>query len=246
MTDAAGARAIAINYGRATDRRIVRMTSILAADMRGERIDSRGRHLVLDFGQRGHADPAEGAPLVAVEHHHRWAIAQDRFEIDQAAIVIGHQERRHRLVRVRRACTGARCERLWVEALHAASASVLRSAALHPMAPEALFATRLNLHLAARFAWRETPAMPIWLAHQDQDCEGCAPEWAGFGALFMRPAFAVEGLAHDRAQFALLAALAGDETLGAAAAATLRGAPGADIADAISLLVTSGVFAASF
>ena len=32
MTDAAGACAIAINYGRATDRRIVRVTSILAAD----------------------------------------------------------------------------------------------------------------------------------------------------------------------------------------------------------------------
>ena len=35
MTDAAGACAIAINYGRATDRRIVRVTSILAADIKG-------------------------------------------------------------------------------------------------------------------------------------------------------------------------------------------------------------------
>ena len=35
MTDAAGACAIAVNYGRATDRRIVRVTSILAADSLG-------------------------------------------------------------------------------------------------------------------------------------------------------------------------------------------------------------------
>ena len=35
ITDAAGACAIAINYGRATDRRIVRVTSILAADILG-------------------------------------------------------------------------------------------------------------------------------------------------------------------------------------------------------------------
>ena len=35
MTDAAGACAIAVNYGRATDQRIVRVTSILAADSLG-------------------------------------------------------------------------------------------------------------------------------------------------------------------------------------------------------------------
>ena len=35
LTGAAGACVIAINYGRATDRRIVRVTSILAADLGG-------------------------------------------------------------------------------------------------------------------------------------------------------------------------------------------------------------------
>lgn len=139
----------------------------------------------------------------------------------------------------------ARCERLWVEALHAADAPVLASATLHALVPEALLATRLDLHPAARFTWLETPAMPIWLAHQDPDCNGCEPEWIGFGALFTRPALCVEGYALDRAPFALLAALAQGETLGAAAALTARDVPGADIADAISLLLTSGAFAAA-
>ena len=41
MTDAAGACAIAINYGRVTDRRLVRVTSILAADTYCEKLQQR-------------------------------------------------------------------------------------------------------------------------------------------------------------------------------------------------------------
>jgi hypothetical protein len=137
----------------------------------------------------------------------------------------------------------ARCERLWVEALHAADSPVLCSTDLQALAPEALLATRLILHPSARFAWLETPATPIWLAHQDPDCDGCEPEWAGSGALFTRPAFTVQGCALDRAQFALLAALAQGEMLGTAAAMMARDMPDADIGEAISLLLTSGTFA---
>lgn len=139
----------------------------------------------------------------------------------------------------------ARCERLWVEALHAPDAPVLESATLQALAPEALLATHLTLHPAARYAWFETPAMPIWLAHQDPDCAECAPKWTGFGALFTRPAFAVEGHALDAAQFALLAALAKRDPLGTAAAAAAHAIPGADIAGAIALLLGSGAFTAT-
>ncbi|WP_068073576.1 HvfC/BufC N-terminal domain-containing protein [Novosphingobium lentum] len=138
----------------------------------------------------------------------------------------------------------AQCERLWVEALHAADAPMLEPADLQTLGPEAFLATRLALHPATRFAWLATPAMPIWLAHQDDDCAECAPDWTGFGALFTRPALVVVGHALDQAQYALLVRLADEESLGTASAAVAHEFPDADLAGAFALLLTSGAFAA--
>jgi hypothetical protein len=76
----------------------------------------------------------------------------------------------------------ATVDRLHVECLMAADAEPLVADGVS----EAL-ERRLKLHPATRFSWLQTPAMSIWLAHQQPSPAEIAPDWKPEGALFARP-----------------------------------------------------------
>lgn len=138
----------------------------------------------------------------------------------------------------------ARCEQLHYQALFAPDAPVLDSDALAALTPERLLALRLQPHPATRFGWFTTPAMAIWLAHQ-QGLDGeFAPEWRSGGAIFARPGVAVCGLELDSPSHRLLAGMRMGETLGAAAQAAASLYPDADIGAGFGRLVNCGAFAA--
>jgi len=76
----------------------------------------------------------------------------------------------------------AMLDRLWLEAHLAADRIAPR-----PPAAAAFQPLRLALHPATRFAWLETPAVTIWLAHRSADgFDDLAPEWRPEGALVTR------------------------------------------------------------
>ena len=103
----------------------------------------------------------------------------------------------------------------------------------------------IRLHPAVSFGWLSTPAMSIWLAHQDSTGSEISPEWQGEGALFARPepftshAVRIGGAAHR-----LLAGLRLGEALGASIAAAADLFPEEDCTSVFASLVNLGVFAA--
>jgi hypothetical protein len=139
----------------------------------------------------------------------------------------------------------ADCERLWAEALHAADAPALDLTALQAIAIDELLQLPLSLHPAARIAWHESPAIEIWLAHQDTAApDEIAPEWQATGALFTRPQLAVAGCAIGAAEHRLLSGIGKGQCLGDAAQAVSLIHPDADIGSCFAGLVQRGVFAA--
>ena len=76
----------------------------------------------------------------------------------------------------------ATVERLHVECLMAADAEALLALDVADLRDR-----RLKLHQATRFSWLPTPAMSIWLAHQQPFPAEIAPDWKPEGALFARP-----------------------------------------------------------
>jgi hypothetical protein len=138
----------------------------------------------------------------------------------------------------------ARCERMWLEALHAADAPALAIADLQARDPIGLFELRLRLHPATRLAWHSTPAIEIWLAHQGERGEEIAPEWRARGALFTRPELTVEAMSLDAAAHRLLCGIRLGETLGAAAGAASSLYPVVDMGTCFAGLVERGAFAA--
>lgn len=139
----------------------------------------------------------------------------------------------------------ARCERMWVEALHAADAPSLDIAELQSRDAIQLFELRLKLHPAARLAWHSTPAIDIWLAHQDQRPDEIAPEWRARGALFTRPDLSVEAMPLDAAAHRLLCGIRLGETLGVAAGAASSLYPVVDMGTCFAGLVERGAFASA-
>jgi len=107
---------------------------------------------------------------------------------------------------------------------------------------DAWLTLHLPLHPAARFAWLSTPAMTIWLAHQDSGFDHLAPEWRAEGALFTRPRDAVRAVPIDAATHRLLTGLRLGESIGQAAAALAGLYPQADIAELLSTLIERGAF----
>jgi hypothetical protein len=138
----------------------------------------------------------------------------------------------------------ARCERMWVEALHAADAPAVDVADLQARDPIQLFELKLKLHPAVRVAWLSTPAIDIWLAHQGERPDEIAPEWRARGALFTRPDLAVEAMPLDAAAHRLLSGIRLGEPLGAAATAASSLYPAIDIGTCFAGLVERGTFAA--
>jgi hypothetical protein len=138
----------------------------------------------------------------------------------------------------------AECERLWVEALHAADAPALELSDLQEILIDELLQLPLKLHPAARFAWQATPAIAIWLAHQKDSPSEIAPDWRCAGALFTRPRLSVAGREIDAAAHRLLSGIAQGESLGQAAAAASSLPPDADIGSCLAGLVQCGALAA--
>jgi hypothetical protein len=135
----------------------------------------------------------------------------------------------------------ARVERLHTECLLAADAEPL------PELPRTAQSSsgQVALHPAVRFAWLATPAMSIWLAHQQPIAADIQPEWKAEGALFSRPTpFVVHAPRIGRAAHRLLAGMQIGETLAAATAAAERLYPEEDVLAVLASLANLGVFAA--
>jgi len=128
----------------------------------------------------------------------------------------------------------ARLDRLALEAHLAAD----RIALPPPRAAATFQPLRLTPHPAARFAWLETPAVTIWLAHRSPGgFETLAPEWRPEGALVTRVAGAVRLQPIDRAEHRLLTAVAAGASVSALDDALGREA---DIPTLIARLIACG------
>jgi hypothetical protein len=137
----------------------------------------------------------------------------------------------------------ARIDRLNLEAHVAPDAVVLNAASLAGIDGAGWLRLRLKLHPAARFAWLSTPAMTIWLAHQQAEpIEALEPAWRAEGVLLTRPGDAVVPTPIDRAEHRLLFGLRLGETIGEAAAAVARTYPESDISRLFAKLIASGAF----
>ena len=136
----------------------------------------------------------------------------------------------------------ARVERLRVECLMAADAGPL--AADDVRARQAAGAA-LSLHPSVRFDWLQTPAMSIWLAHQQAVGSEIAPEWRAEGALFVRPSpFVLHAPRIGPAAHRMLFGLRIGESVNAAIAAAERLYPDEDCRSVFAALVNLGLFAA--
>lgn len=136
----------------------------------------------------------------------------------------------------------ARIERLRVECLFAADAEPVRPSG---SAFAALCGLNLHLHPAVRFGWLSSPAMTIWLAHQQPLTCAIEPEWKAEGALFTRPdPFTVVPTMIDRAQHRLLFGIRVGESVGCALRAAAQLSPDCDASILFASLVNLGVFIA--
>jgi len=128
----------------------------------------------------------------------------------------------------------ARVERLRIECLFAADREPNPSR----------YSAGLKLHPAVRFTWLSTPAMSIWLAHQQPIASDIAPDWVPEGALFTRPdAFTLMPTLIDRAAHRVLAGLRLGESIGDSMSAAAELYPATDLQAVLQSLITVGAFA---
>lgn len=131
----------------------------------------------------------------------------------------------------------ARVERLHVESLTAADGE--------PVASVDDYDLKLKLHPAVRFNWLQTPAMSIWLAHQQTLPTAIEPEWKHEGALFARPApFVMHKLRIGRPAHRILFGIRLGETATTSLAAAARLYPDCDGKALFASLLNLGAFAA--
>ncbi|PZP19840.1 MAG: DUF2063 domain-containing protein [Sphingomonas hengshuiensis] len=134
----------------------------------------------------------------------------------------------------------ARVERWWTESLFAADAEPVEAAAIAAQGEAAIMTMPLALHPAVRFAWLETPAAAIWVAHQGDEVDDLEIDWAPQGLLISR----IDGMVTldiiEQPGFALVEAIAGGVPLGEAAVQVLSAHPGADIAAIFAQLLARG------
>jgi hypothetical protein len=134
----------------------------------------------------------------------------------------------------------ARVERLHVESLTATDEEPLTSAD-----DADLSNLKLKLHPALRFNWLPTPAMSIWLAHQQVIPSAFEPEWKHEGALFARPApFLMHKLRIGRAAHRILFGIRLGEAVGVSVAVAARLYPECDSAALFASLLNLGAFLA--
>jgi hypothetical protein len=134
-----------------------------------------------------------------------------------------------------------RVERLRIESLFAADAEPLPIEKVRRACQSS--DARLSLHPSVRFGWLRTPAMTIWLAHQQAIGSEIAPEWKAEGALFERPSpFVLHTPRIGRAAHRMLFGIRLGETINAAVAAATRLYPNEDCTAVLASLVNLGVF----
>ena len=137
----------------------------------------------------------------------------------------------------------AQVERLHVECLMAADSEPM--AAPDVRAAVGGGEARLRLHPSARFAWLRSPAMSIWLAHQQTVAAEIAPDWKAEGALFVRPgAFVVHAPRIGPAAHRMLFGIRLGKTVNASMAAASRLHHREDCTAVLASLVNLGIFAA--
>ena len=134
----------------------------------------------------------------------------------------------------------ARVERLHIESFMAADAEPLQH-----LPEEDVSTLGLRLHPTARFSWLQSPAMSIWLAHQQPLPIEIAPEWKAEGALFVRPnPFLIHSPRIGRPAHRILFGIRIGETVGASLAAADRLYPDADCSALFASLLNLGAFTA--
>jgi hypothetical protein len=137
----------------------------------------------------------------------------------------------------------ARLDRCWTEAHAAPDEPTLEPAALAALAPEALAATVLQPHAAARWAWfADQPIYSIWQRNRDAQNDEREIDWHGEGALIARPRGAVQWVQLDAAGCAFLDACAAGRPLSAAADAAFAVQEDADLARLMKSLLEAGAF----
>lgn len=138
----------------------------------------------------------------------------------------------------------ARLDRAWTEAHAAADAPAVRAGDLVGVDPEALGASVLVLHPAARWLWSEdVPAFSIWQANRTGDGNVDGVAWAGEGALLARREHVVEGLPIERAACRFLDACAQGATIARALDVALAAHPDTDPAPLVAALLDAGAVA---
>jgi hypothetical protein len=136
----------------------------------------------------------------------------------------------------------ARVERLRAESLMAADAEPLQACS---WSFRDVQQGVVPLHPALRFAWLKTPAMTIWLAHQQPFAAELAPEWKAEGALFARPSpFVVHALRIGPAAHRMLSGMRVGESVAASMAAATRLYPDENCQAIFASLLNLGVFVA--
>jgi len=134
----------------------------------------------------------------------------------------------------------ARVERLHIESLTAGDGEPLTS-----VDDTDLSSLKLKLHPALRFNWLQTPAMSIWLAHQQAIPSAFEPEWKHEGALFVRPApFVMHKLRIGRSAHRILFGIRLGEAVGASLVAATRLYPDCDSVALFASLLNLGAFLA--
>ena len=134
----------------------------------------------------------------------------------------------------------ARVERLHIESFMAADAEPLQH--LPDGHPSSL---RLKLHPTVRFIWLQSPAMSIWLAHQQPLPSQIAPEWKAEGALFVRPdPFLMHSPRIGRPTHRILSGIRLGEPVGTSLTAACRLYPDADGNALFASLLNLGAFTA--
>lgn len=138
----------------------------------------------------------------------------------------------------------ARLDRFWTEAHTALDSATLDAMVLATMPHEALGATTLVPHLAARWRWFEDmPVYTIWSRNRIDAVPSDEIDWRAEGALVTRPADAVIWCEINRADCAFLDACAAGQPMAAAAEAALTVDPDCDLSALLARLLRQGAFA---
>jgi hypothetical protein len=135
----------------------------------------------------------------------------------------------------------ARLDRCWTEAHTAEDEPALDPRTLAGLAPDALAATVLRPHAAARWAWfADQPVYSIWQRNRMAVDDERSIDWHGEGALLVRPDSEVSWVQLDLAGCTFLDACAAGRPLPEAAEAALAAQEDADLAALMKTLLEAG------